>query len=186
MLRLVSGAIPADATIITTKPSPSSTQPIAILVRLEGSCLRFDCHAQKVVSTGVTNQIMKGLKAWYHVEGIVNPNSVGQRVFPSAHNWSVLPCCSYTAQNAATTKHETQIAITRGRSSPWSRAIHHTMVASTATASESPIILGSVSSHNRAMMPSGIPMTNEATPISGALFDWVGGGSCGSLSWLSR
>src|SRR5437773_1930194 len=114
-LRRVSAAIPCDATIITTNPSPSSTQPIAILVRLEGSWLRADCHAQTPWRMGVKAKIMNGLNAWYHVEGSWNPNTLGQRAFRSAQSWSVLPCCSYTAQKAATMKHATQIAITRGR-----------------------------------------------------------------------
>jgi hypothetical protein len=71
----------------------------------------------------VKAKIMKGLNAWYQVEGSAKPSTAGQCVFWSAHSWSVLPCCSYTAQNAATMKHAMQIAITRGRSSFGKRTI---------------------------------------------------------------
>src|SRR5580765_5527592 len=113
MLRLTSGEVrPCAAEIITTKPRPSSTQPIAIFVRLEGSWLRARCHDHRPVSTGVKNQIMNGLNAWYHVDGMPMPKNV-HRVLWSAQSWSVLPCCSYTPQHDATMKHATQTAITR-------------------------------------------------------------------------
>src|SRR5262245_23212832 len=117
MLRLACGSVrPFAAAIITTKPRPSMTQPIAILVRLEGSLPRAACQPQNDVKSGVKKKIMNGLNAWYHVDGMVSPKNV-HRVFASAQSWSVLPCCSYTAQNDATTKHATQIESTRIHSS---------------------------------------------------------------------
>ncbi len=59
---------------------------------------------------------MNGLNAWNHVVGMVQPITV-QFVFWSAQSCMVLPCCSYTAQNAPTMKHATQIAPTRSHSS---------------------------------------------------------------------
>src|ERR1051326_571629 len=81
MLRLASAADnPFAATIMMMKPSPSSTQPIAILVMLVGSWLRARCQPQRDVSSGVNRKIMNGLNAWYQVEGIVRPKNT-QRVF---------------------------------------------------------------------------------------------------------
>lgn len=92
-LSLASGVMPDAATIMTTKPSPVA-QPSAILFRLEGSLPRCACRAHTMFSSGTSSQIMKGLKDWYQVDGIVKPNTVGQCVFWSAHSCMVLPCCS--------------------------------------------------------------------------------------------
>src|SRR5258706_585140 len=94
MLRLASAdARPFAAAIMMMNPSPSSTQPMAILVRLVGSWFRARCQPHSDVSSGVNRKIMNGLNAWYHVDGMVRPKNT-QRVFWSAHSCSVLPCCS--------------------------------------------------------------------------------------------
>src|ERR1043166_4956714 len=122
MLRLASAALrPFAAAIMMMKPSPRSTQPIAIFVRLVGSWLRARAQHQREVRSGVNRKIMNGLNAWYQVEGMRSGRchagifqarsgiadmpmlgSLGQTVFLSAHSCRVLPCCSYTAQNDAT------------------------------------------------------------------------------------
>ena len=64
MLRLASGADrPLAAAIMMMNPSPSSTQPMAILVRLVGSWLRARCQPHSEVSNGVNRKIMNGLNA---------------------------------------------------------------------------------------------------------------------------
>ena len=101
---------------------------------------------------------MNGLNAWYHVDGIVKPKIVGQCVFWSAHSCMVLPCCSYTAQNAATITHATTMAMTRGLLVARAGArSSRSRTAPPATASESGIHVGSVSRNSSARMPIGTP-----------------------------
>ena len=74
--------------------APHSAQPMASLLRLEGSVPRAACRAHIAFSSGTKTKIMKGLKDWYQVDGMVKPRIVGQAVCWSAHSCSVLPCCS--------------------------------------------------------------------------------------------
>src|SRR5258708_1288971 len=66
---------PRVTRIIGRNEMPRIAHPMAILMMLDGSLPRLDCHPQNIFRNGVSAKMNMGLTAWNHVEGISQPNT---------------------------------------------------------------------------------------------------------------